>query len=696
MARQSTLMQVDGPALILLSHLTPTALIRVVPTIPSSSVWIYTPEEASLLAAPIHFPHEIRVLPVAEQAAAILQLLQEGKIVVASNLFSHPRVWQGLPPGLPDKTLPGKTAIHCVWVDTIWDSILKNFPRHETLHTILVAPSFPADQNWKSQALEELLHLGAQALDLRPEIDQGFAPVSVAVLKNRQFQDIITDTYAGNRKLSGGMLLAISTVMAEWLRKNIEEPRVGIVLPPGAGAFIVNLACLLAGKTPVNLNFTTGRPANESCIQQAGLKAIITAETLVKRLPDFPWTPVRHDLSTLLKQFSRLRIFFWRTAIFFLPSEALGKLMGIGDKTGDQEAALLFTSGSSGDPKGVILTHRNLLSNISQVEVLLRTENIESMLGCLPIFHSFGFTVTLCWPLIGGPRIVSYISPLESARLASIIHRFKIDLVITTPTFLRGLLRRAEKEELASMKIVLTGAEKLPSSLMEDFQKKFNVPVCEGYGMTEASPVISVNLPDTGHWKRKRPGSTGRMLSGIEVRTIDFNTASPQSPLNTGVIELRGANIFPGYLHEQGKESSVLKDGWYSSGDVGHLDEAGFLHIEGRVSRFSKIGGEMVPHGTVEQHLFEIIRNLTHQDDGIPAAIMGYTHPIRGESLVALIVGDIQPSVIRQELGARGLPNLWIPRIVRHVERIPVLASGKLDLRGCQELTDKFGKEEFD
>lgn len=694
MASRPTTMQVEGPAVLLLGHLTPTTFMRVRSSVPASAIWIFAPDEESLLSSPVYLTHETRILPPAEQPEAILQLLRDGKIVVAANLFPNPRVWQGLPIGLP-ASLPEKTNVYCAWIDATWDPIFENFPGHEFLQSILMATPFSADKNWKSEALAQMLKLGAQALEIRPEIDQGLGTVMVSSLKRRQFQEIITDTYVNNRTLDGGTLLAASVVMAEWIRENIDEPRVGIVLPPGAGVFVVNLACILAGKSPVNLNFTAGRLANESCIQQAGLKSIITVDALVKRLSDFPWTPVRYDLPALIKRLSRIRIVFWRAAIFLLPTNLLTKLMGVRDHGGDEEAALLFTSGSSGVPKGVVLTHRNLLANISQVEVLLRTENIETMLGCLPIFHSFGFTVTLCWPLISGPKIISYISPLESAKLAEIIHKFKVHLMITTPTFLRGLMRRAEKEELASIKIVIVGAEKLPLSLMEDFQKKFDIPVCEGYGMTEASPVISVNLPDTAHWKRKRPGSTGRLLAGLEVRTLDFNTNAPQCPHVKGSIELRGANIFPGYLHEQGKESSVLHDGWYSSGDVGHLDEDGFLFIEGRVSRFSKIGGEMVPHGTVEQHLFEIIRNLTNQGEGIPAAIMGYEHPTRGECLVALIVGDIQPSVIRQELAARGLPNLWIPRIVRHVEKIPTLATGKLDLRGCQELTDKFGEEEF-
>lgn len=266
--------------------------------------------------------------------------------------------------------------------------------------------------------------------------------------------------------------------------------------------------------------------------------------------------------------------------------------------------------------------------------------------------------------------------------------------MVTTATFLRAMERRVDVESLKSMKMIVTGAEKLPIALMEDFEKKFHVPVCEGYGMTETSPAIGTNLPDQPNRRRKRPGSVGRMVSGVEVRSMNMETGLPQDVRLKGALEFRGANIFPGYLNDPERTAKVLKDGWYSSGDVGKLDDDGFLYIEGRLSRFSKIGGEMIPHGTVEQHLIEICRSLTGDEEAAHAAVMGYEHS-KGECLVAMTDVKADPTLLRQKLAARGLPNLWIPRIIRTVEKVPSLASGKLDLRACQELADQFGAEEF-
>jgi acyl-[acyl-carrier-protein]-phospholipid O-acyltransferase/long-chain-fatty-acid--[acyl-carrier-protein] ligase len=330
----------------------------------------------------------------------------------------------------------------------------------------------------------------------------------------------------------------------------------------------------------------------------------------------------------------------------------------------------------------VVLTHQNLLSNLEQIEGVLGGLKIGSLLGCLPLFHSFGFTVTLWWPLTGGPRVVTYPSPLDPHALGEVISGHGVELVVTTPTFLRALMRRAGQEKLGRLRMVVTGAEKLPGSLREEFKEKIGVKVYEGYGMTEASPVVSVNVPGA-----ERPGSVGKPVAGMEVRTVDEASRQVLPKGEAGILEFRGPNIFPGYLGRRDLSEKVLQDGWYHSADYGRLDGDGFLFIEGRRARFSKIGGEMVPHGVVEEHLSAWCKNLGHGNEGgLEVMVTAVEDEKKGESLVVLHAVDLDPVEAEKALRQAELPNLWIPRKFKRVEKIPLLASGKLDLAAAQKM----------
>ena len=434
---------------------------------------------------------------------------------------------------------------------------------------------------------------------------------------------MITDAYAGNRTLTGGKLLAVSLALAWWLKKNVPERRVGIVLPPGVGATIANLGVILAGKIPVNLNFSTGRASNESAMARAGVQRLITAPALVEQIKDFPWLENRIDIAELCKSFSPATLKRMGLIAWLYPLPLLRRWLGLPKRGDREEAALLFTSGSAGEPKGVVLTHRNILANTAQIGAVLGQINLDSILGCLPVFHSFGFTVTFWWPLLGGPRVVTYPSPLDAQKLIETIEKHKLELLITTPTFLRAFMRKAKPEQLSSLKMVVTGAEKLPLELLNDFEAKFGIRVSEGYGMTEASPGVAVNLPDEPPSLMnpdgilgRRVGSVGRMLPGISARIRDPETDEDLSLFESGMLWLRGANLFEGYLKDTDRTTDVLQEGWYKTGDVGRLDEDGFLFIEGRMSRFSKIAGEMVPHLTVEQKIAEAMQDTEAHHDG--------------------------------------------------------------------------------
>lgn len=541
--------------------------------------------------------------------------------------------------------------------------------------------------------LDAHLRAGVAAAGGHPALERHLGDLVVRSLKARLFEPVVVDAFQNDRALKGGPLLAAGWALADWLRREVPEPRVGIVLPPGLGATLANLACLLAGKCPVNLNFTAGAEATRKATAAAGLRAVLTADAFTAKLPEFPWPERRFDLPTVLKQIGRAAVLFRLLRVLLTPAGCLVRAIGVPERGGEAEAGLLFTSGSSGDPKGVVLSHRNLIGNILQVAAILPTTRIRSLLACLPIFHSFGFTVTLWWPLAGGPRAVTYVSPLDAAKLAAVIQRHALSLCITTPTFLRALIRKAAPEQLRSLALVVTGAEKLPTPLLEEFEARFGVPVCEGYGMTEASPVISTNLTDDlirdveGCVPGRVIGSVGRPLPGVAVRVSDPETGAELPLTQTGMLHFRGPNVFAGYLNDPARSAEVLKEGWYCSGDIGRMGPDGFLRIEGRLSRFSKVAGEMVPHGTVESALLEALRGKVEGEFGL--AVVGTRDAQKGEALAVLATVPIDADAVRRDLAAKGLPNLWIPKVYHRVDAVPTLASGKLDLRKCQELAER-------
>jgi acyl-[acyl-carrier-protein]-phospholipid O-acyltransferase/long-chain-fatty-acid--[acyl-carrier-protein] ligase len=588
-----------------------------------------------------------------------------------------------------------------IWLENVWGSVFSYYggqffwkiPRVVPLRVWIYFGEPMADKDATPEAVRRSLYdLSENAFQSRPELTSHVGCESIRGLRKKFFTTVLTDAFA-NRTLTGGRLLAVSLALAFWLKKNVPERRVGIVLPPGAGATIANLGVILAGKIPVNLNFSTGRASNESAMARSGVQRLITAPALVEQIKDFPWLENRIDIAALLKSFSPSTLKqLWLMALLS-PVPILRRRLGLPKKGDREEAALLFTSGSAGDPKGVIMTHRNILSNTAQIGAVLGRIKLDSILGCLPVFHSFGFTVTFWWPLLGGPRVVTYPSPLDAVKLIETIERYKLELLITTPTFLRAFLRKAKPEQLASLKMVVTGAEKLPLDLLNDFEAKFGLKVSEGYGMTEASPVVAVNLPDEPPSAMnpdgvlgRRVGSVGRMMPGLSARIRDPETGEDAPLFQSGMLWLRGANVFEGYLKDTDRTQDVLQGGWYKTGDVGRLDEDGFLFIEGRMTRFSKIGGEMVPHLTVEQKIAEAMQAEFGHHEGPSIVVIGIPDEKKGESLVILSIAPIEVSELRKKLLAQGLPALWIPKLVKVVPVIPLLATGKLDIRACQLL----------
>lgn len=517
--------------------------------------------------------------------------------------------------------------------------------------------------------------------------------------------------FGGKAKVIDGMddshtsyhkILAAAIVLSQEIKKFTKQPRIGIVLPPGRAAMIANLAALLAGKTPVNLNFSAGKESIESAMKQSEIDRFLTADIFVRKMQTFPWPPLKNlmFLERILPTL-KSRIIKWLIAVKVLPAGVLATLLKLPSQGDAGEAALLFTSGSSGEPKGVVLSHRNVLANVCQFGARLSLTHQDKILGCLPLFHSFGSTVTFFYALIEGLSVVTYPSPLDAPKLAELIEKHQVSLMVATPTFLRGYLKRAKREQFVSLKLVVTGAEKLPLALEEEFRRRFGKPVLEGYGLTETSPATNVNLPDPEPdpehpnlpvLPSRRLGSTGQLLPGIAVRITSAATEESLPVDESGMIWLKGANIFNGYLKQPRKTEEVLKDGWFRTGDIGRLDADGFLYIEGRLSRFSKIGGEMVPHETIEDHINRALGLDGESERKI--AVVGMPDVDKGEALVLL--STVASDAVKQELINlrytlldRGVPSLWIPKKLVPVQSIPILQSGKLDIKGCEKLAGR-------
>jgi len=621
----------------------------------------------------------------------IVCLFPEGQLERAGTLLRLQRGYELIARHAEAPVVP-------VWLDRLWGSIFSfqggrfftKWPK-EIPYRVTVAFGKPLEPKAADIATvrEELLKLGQFCYSRRQSLDRHLAEECVRGLKRRPFATAVVDGL-DHSLLSRSKLLGAAGALSRLFRKEFPDERIAIVLPASKGSMVANLAVTLAGKVPVDLNFTIGRAANESCIKRANLRVAISATQFIDRIKDFPWPERVLKLDELMPRLKRQIVFWWMMSIL-APAGLLLRLLQIPKAGGHAEATLLFTSGSTGEPKGGVLSHRNIVGNVSQFRELLDAKKDDAILASLPFFHSFGSTVTLWYPLIEGVRIVTYPNPLEAAKNAALIERYKLTLLLATPTFLRGYLRKVEPHQLRSLRLVITGAEKLPLDLAKAFEERFKQRVFEGYGLTETAPVVSVNLPEpqpTRPGEQVQPsarlGSVGKMAPGIAAEIREPETDRKLSLHETGMLWLRGPNIFEGYLHDPERTAKVVRDGWFKTGDIGRFDEDGFLYIEGRLSRFSKIGGEMVPHEALEQKIVDLLE-LSGKDERA-IAIVGVQDEAKGEAVALLSAVDIDLAQLRTKLHEAGVPNLWIPKKVQRVESIPVLASGKLDLKKCQDL----------
>lgn len=497
--------------------------------------------------------------------------------------------------------------------------------------------------------------------------------------------------------LSGSMsrikLAGAALALRSHLGLASEEQNIGVLLPPGRGGTIVNLTLALMGRTAVNLNHTVGDEGLQRMCALAGVHTVITAQKYTDKIGkpelDVRWV----DVQELIPRISKFRVLLNMIKLLLLPTARMT------DARPDDVACLIFSSGSTGDPKGVQLTHRQILANIAGVRAHCGLKGgADALLSPLPLFHSFGLSAGMWLPLVCGLDLIAHPDPLDGRAIGSLAEEHAPTFLMSTPTFVRGYMRRVGREQFASLRFAVVGAEKCPDDLRVSFAEKYGAELLEGYGCTELGPVISANqpalsskdAPDIGG----KPGSVGRPLPGIEVATVDPATGEILPPGETGLLLVRSPARMLGYLGREDLTRQVFLHGGYNTGDIGHVDGDGFLFITGRLARFAKIGGEMVPMDRVEERLMEAVQEIAGAAHPHQLAIAAAPDDTRGERLILLYTS--LPCAPRELIDrARDLPTLFRPRErdAHEVDELPVLGTGKRDLKRLQQLATELVEE---
>ena len=513
--------------------------------------------------------------------------------------------------------------------------------------------------------------------------------------KRHASKDAVVDS-TGTR-LSYRKLLVSSLALRAGIERELPgEARVGIYLPPGAGGVIATLALSLAGRVPIHLNYSLGAEALQDPIRRAGLRHVISSPRFLKALgEDAPLagegTIDLEELGGRLTRGEKLRA----ALLAVLPTWLLVRLVRP-VREAHEAATILFSSGSTGTPKGVVLSHRNVLSNVLALGQGIGLSSEDRVLGVLPFFHSFGFTATLWAPLLHGATVIYHSRPTDATRIGELAKSERATIALATPTFYQSWMRRIDAATFGHLRLAVVGAEKLPQRLAEAFHAKYGTELLEGYGCTELSPVVCVNLPDKSelpaHESSQRSGTVGRPLPGVTVRVLDPETDAELPPGEEGKVVVRGPNVMEEYLDDPVRTAEVLRDGWYDTGDIGLVDRDGFVVLTDRRSRFAKIGGEMIPQGRVEEVLNELAARMSGDGDGEAPpelAVTAVPDVRKGERLVVLHTPlPFSLDELCDALSESELPALFCPRRDQYFEvpAIPKLGTGKLDLTGLREL----------
>ena len=632
--------------------------------------------------------HSLRLATEALRNGELVCIFPEGQMTRIGQMLPFRRGMERIIKGVDVPIVP-------VNLDGVWGSIfsfaggrfLWKFPRRIP-YPVRVTFGKPLPPTASSQDVRRAVQdLGAEAFARRKKRMHTLPQSFIYTARRHPFRFAMAD--GQTPKLNYFALLARSISLARRLRKHWHgQEMVGILMPPSIPGAVVNFAAMLMGKVPVNLNYTASDQTLASCAEQCTLKTIVTARAFLERVRvQPPAEPIfLEDLAKAPGLGERLSS---ALAAGLLPARVVAKFAGCEQAaTLDDIATIIFSSGSTGDPKGVILTHYNIASNVEQLNQVFMLHADDRIMGILPFFHSFGFTGTLCLPAVTGIGVVFHPNPLDSRVIGALVNKYAVTMLLATPTFLNAYTRRCTPEDFGSLRFVMAGAEKLPDRISQAFEDQFGIRPHEGYGCTECSPAVTVNTIDfrAASFRQvgAKRGSIGHPLPGMTVKIVDPDTMQPVAVNEPGLLLVRGPNVMRGYLNKPEKTADVLRDGWYNTGDIARMDEDGFLRVTDRLSRFSKIGGEMVPHIKVEDVLQELA-GVTEQTFVVTAV----PDEKKGERLVVLhTLGEPQLEECLEKLGKSDLPALWRPRADHflRIEKLPYLGTGKLDLRKAREL----------
>ena len=613
------------------------------------------------------------------EAGHVVCIFAEGAISRTGNMLPFKRGLEKIVHGLDVPVIP-------VHLDRLWGSIFSfeggkffwKWPKHVPYPvTVSFGTALPASAS-ADTVRQSIQRLGSDAVACRKSGSDRLHVRFARQAKKNWSKFSMADS--SGRELKFGEALIGSMLIADWVRKNCrKDEMLGVLLPPSIGGALTNVGITMTGIVPVNLNFTAGPEAMASAIDQCRISTVITSKIfLAKAKLEAPGPAVYlEDILKSATKYEKARA--WLRARL-MPVGLLARRYAVRKTTPDSLATVIFSSGSTGMPKGVMLSHFNIISNIEAMAQMFWLGEHDRIIGVLPFFHSFGYTVTIWLPLVAGCGAAYHPNPTDAKAIGALTQKYAGTFLLSTPTFCSTYVRKISKEEFASVRFVLVGAEKLREQVAADFYEKFGLKLLEGYGCTEMAPVVAVNVPDFEAGRDtqigNKPGTVGRPVPGVAVTVVDPNTMEPLAPQQEGLLMVRGSNRMLGYLKQPERTAEVCRDGWYVTGDIGVIDDEGFIRITDRLSRFSKIGGEMVPHLKVEETLYAICGEY-------PCAVTSIPDEQRGERLAVLYTRpDVAAADVWRQLSETDLPKLWVPKRenIYLVDAIPTLGTGKADL----------------
>ena len=617
----------------------------------------------------------------------VVCIFAEGMITRTGNLLPFKKGFERIVEGLDVPIIP-------VHLDRVWGSVF-SFKRGKFFWKLPERFPYPVTVSFGpplepgatgDDVRRSVMELGSLAFEHRIRPKDTLQGRFIRAAKRRFFTRAFTDS--GGRSFTYGMALTAGLLLADWIRARCKgEDCIGIMLPSTSAGAVSNIAALLSGKIPVNLNFASGAESVASAVRQARIRTVITSRLFLAKagIEETGGMVFLEDITEGVTGTGRALKFL---SALLIPSFILTPIL-CGARSKDSIATIMFTSGSTGEPKGVMLTHRNILSNIEGFSQVFFLDRRDVLLGVLPFFHSFGFTATLWFPLLCGVQAVYHPNPSDAKTVGELSRSHRATILMATPTFFSMYMKKCSKEEFSTLRYAIAGAEKLRASLADGFSRKFGIDILEGYGCTELSPVVSVNVPDIMHKEVRqtghRRGTVGHALPGVAVKIIDVESGAPLPPGRPGILLVKGPNLMAGYLGDSVRTENALKDGWYVTGDIAEICDDGFIRITDRVSRFSKIGGEMVPHIKIE----EAVSSITGGD----SAVTSVPDEAKGERVVVFHTCRYRKrEEIWEALLKTDLPRLWIPKRedIRFIEEIPLTALGKADMRRIKALAEEF------